>query len=132
MLLISTDLTFLPTTSRSRSRRRTSTSGNSSTVFSPRQRVPRRLRCCLLGSLLRRAHPRTQRFVIDRDGRVEALAVLGTGFGQHVHRRALEALCGQFLEAGLVVVAPWADGRGVDLCTEQQHDDARRGLIPSI
>src|SRR5688572_23486604 len=103
MLFASTPLTFLPTTSRSRSRRRTSTSGNSTTVVSPRQRVPRRLRCCLLRPFLRRAHARAERLVIDHDGRVEALAVLGPGLREHVHGCALETVGGQFLQARLVV-----------------------------
>src|SRR5688500_2805310 len=102
MLLISTALIFLPTTSRSRSRRSTSTSGNSSTIVSPRQRVPRRSRRCLLGPFLGRAHPGTERSPIDRHRRVETFSVLGTGFGQRVDRRALEALRGQLLQARLV------------------------------
>src|SRR5512141_2625589 len=103
MLLTSTVLIFFPTTSRSRSRRSTSTSGNSSTVVSPRQRIPRRPRCCLLGPLLRRADPRAERLATDRDRRVESLAVLRTRLGQHVRRRAFEPLRRQFLQARLVV-----------------------------
>src|SRR5947207_13838194 len=132
MLLASTALTFFPTTSRSRSRRRTSTSGNSSTVVSPRQRVPRRLRRCLLGSLLRRAHPRAERVVIDHDRGVEAFAVLGTGLGQHVPRRPFESVRGQLLQASLVVVPAGPDRRLFDVSAEQLHDGTGGGGVSGV
>src|SRR4029453_1097328 len=105
--LTSTSLIFLPTTSRSRSRRITSTSGSSIPV-PLRPRRPRqpgvRLTCGLLfGFLLRPPHSGAEHLPADHHGRRELLLMIGTALLDVVHGEGPELLRGQLLEDRLVV-----------------------------
>src|SRR5256886_4147448 len=128
-----TALTRFPTISRSRSRRTTSTSGNSGIVFlrsgrfGPcRDRVPVIARVrdlaevtpgdpCrrLLRVLFRSAFARSTRLPAQHHGGEEALRVVRSFVAHLVARELVEGLGRQLLQPGLVVV-PARAGRGLD------------------
>src|SRR5438105_12774567 len=139
MPLTSTCLMRLPTTSFSRSRRSVSTSGNSGigahlrvlrlrrrAVARRGQRPPGFLGSGLLGLLLGPTLARTALLVADVDGGVEALGVVGALFADVVARHGVEALGGELLEAGLVVLAARAGCRFGDALAEQREDELMR------
>src|SRR6266852_2134435 len=108
MPLTSTCLMRLPTTSFSRSRRRVSTSGSSGigahlvalglgggAVARRRQRPPCPLGGGLLGLLLGAALARAALLVVDGDGGVEALGVVGAFLAHLVAGNGVEALGGE-------------------------------------
>src|SRR5690242_13648816 len=111
----STFLIFLPTTSRSRSRRTTSTSGNSG-IGCPRrcgrgrgvgdaelQPFPRLARGNLFGSLLRATLAGSVHLTAQQHGGEEALGVVGALVAELVPGKLVEELRGELLQAGLVV-----------------------------
>src|SRR3954469_13245914 len=143
----STPLIFLPTTSRSRSRRTTSTSGSSG-IRAPHRRscrgavvgqslarlpigspavlrtqlAPRGSRRRLLGLLLRATLAGSVRYSPEHHRRVEALGVIGTLVVHVVPRQLLEPLRGELLQSRLVVVAARpARGLGDALAEESHH-----------
>src|SRR5260370_19996628 len=140
----STALTRFPTISRSRSRRTTSTSGNSGIVFflrsgrfGPcRDRVPviARVRdlaevtpgdACrrLLRVLFRSAFTRSPRLPAQHHGGEEALRVVGPFVAHLVARELVERLRRQLLQPGLVVVPAGAGGALDDARLKQpQHE----------
>src|SRR5262245_18596473 len=111
----STSLIFLPTTSRSRSRRITSTTGSSIAVPSPigssdpAVRLARRL---LLRLLLRSAHPRAEGLSADHHGGRELLLVVGPALLDVVHGERSQLLRRELLEDRLVVAITLA----ADVC----------------
>src|SRR5437588_7166800 len=143
MPLTSTCMMRLPTTSFSRSRRSVSTSGSSGTgghlgtvglgrraVAGRGQRPPRLGRRRLLGLLLGPALAGAALVLVDVDGGVEALGMVGAVLAHLVSRQGVHALGGQLLETGLVVLAPRAGGRlGDAVLEEAQHQLA--GRLPS-
>src|SRR6266511_1626555 len=145
----STDLTRLPTISRSRSRRTTSTSGNSGIVclrwgpIGPRRDrapllarrrdltlaeiAPRHPGGRLLRVLLRSTLARPPRLAPQHHGREEPLRVVGSLVAHLVAGQLVERLGRQLLEARLVVVATRAGCALDDAGLEQpQHELARR------
>src|SRR3954463_12208169 len=153
----STPLIFLPTTSRSRSRRTTSTSGSSG-IRAPHRRscrgavvgqslarlpigspavlrtqlAPRGSRRGLLGLLLRATLAGSVRYSPEHHGRVEALRVVGTLVVHVVARQLLEPLSGELLQARLVVVAA-RPARGLrDALAHETHDDVAGRGHPAV
>src|SRR3954463_194168 len=153
----STPLIFLPTTSRSRSRLTTSTSGSSG-IRAPHRRScrgavvgqslarlpigspavpraqlpPRGSRRGLLGLLLRATLAGSVRYSPEHHGRVEALRVIGTLVVHVVARQLLEPLRGQLLQSRLVVVSP-GPARGLgDPLAEEPHDDVAGRGHPAV
>src|SRR5262245_9070781 len=126
--LTSTSLIFLPTTSRSRSRRITSTSGSSMPVpfrafgsalgpalgpglgsgldRSSRDQRMRLARGLLLRLLLGSSDPAAQRLARDHDRRRELLLVVGTPLLDVIHGERAELLGGELLQDRLVVAVP--------------------------
>src|SRR5207237_6924608 len=143
MPLTSTCLMRRPTTSFSRSRRTVSTSGSSGigahlrvlrlsrrAVARRGQRSPGFLGRSLLGLLLGPTLARTALLVADVDGGVEALGVVGALFADVIARHGVEALGGELLEAGLVVLAARPGCRFGDALAEQREDELV-GRIPA-
>src|SRR6266540_3248796 len=134
----STDLMRLPTTSFSRSRRITSTSGSSTSTLpwrtgalpgQPLQRLP----CGLLfGLLLRPAHPPPELLPAEVHGGGELLLVVGSALGHPVFRDPSEVLRGLLLERGLVVPVPLAPRVRLHARPEQPPDHPRRDPDPLV
>src|SRR5436190_1792993 len=105
--LTSTSLIFFPTTSRSRSRRITSTSGSS--IHAPphgpsgalRDACVGLARSLLLRLLLRAPDARPQRLAGDHDGRRELFLMVGPSVLDLVHGQRTELLGGELLEGRL-------------------------------
>src|SRR5215218_9775178 len=119
----STALIFLPTTSRSRSRRTTSTSGSSGishpdtvppvgrgAVRLALQPFPRDLRCRLFGRLLRTPLPRAVLLVAEEHRGEEALGVIGAFVTYVVPGQLVVPSGGEFLQPRLVIL-PAGPGR---------------------
>src|SRR5689334_9292837 len=131
----STALIFLPTTSRSRSRRITSTSGSSgipAPLLSPvslrlvlLQAGPRNPRRALFGLLLRAAFALAVAHVAEVDGGEEVLRVIGT-LGSHDVARPPDRLRGRELLETRLVVAPAraGDSFGDPVLQAPQHEIA--------
>src|SRR5262245_588742 len=145
----STALMRLPTISRSRSRRTTSTSGNSGIVVlrsglgrpgcdgllsvgrlvvrDLAQVLPRDAGRRLLGVLLRPALAGAPRLAAQQHGREEVLRVVGPFVAHLVARELVEGLRGQLLQARLVVVTAGAGGAfGGARLQQPQHELAGR------
>src|SRR5438874_2094958 len=134
----------LPTTSFSRSRLRVSTSGSSGTgahlfvrpglraVTSRRQRSPGLGGRRLLGLLLRPTLARAALLLVDVDGGVEALGVVGPVLADLVVGQGVEALGGQLLEASLVVLPAGAGGGGGNAVLEQAQDELARRVPAAV
>src|SRR6478672_5647911 len=111
----STFLIFLPTTSRSRSRRTTSTSGSSGIAHSrggvggvgdaELQPFPRFACRDLFGRLLRTSLAGPVHLAAQQHGGEEALGVIGALVADLVARELVEQLRGELLQARLVVAA---------------------------
>src|SRR5690349_21449128 len=101
----STLLIFLPTTSRSRSRRITSTSGSSGIVHALVQPLPCDTRRGLLGRLLRPPLAVAVRLAADEHRREEPLVVVGALVAHLVAGQLVDAARRQLLEPRLVVAA---------------------------
>src|SRR6266545_1148439 len=146
----STDLTRLPTISRSRSRRTTSTSGNSGIVFlrsgrfgpcRDRVRTVARVRdlaevtpgdACrrLLRVLLRSALTGSPRLAAQHHGCEEALRVVGPFVAHLVAGKLVEGLRCQLLQPRLVVV-PAGTGGALDDARLEEPQDELAGGVPS-
>src|SRR5262249_53261627 len=148
----STALTRLPTISRSRSRRTTSTSGNSGIVvlrsghLGPVRRQPRSVgglgvrdlaqmspcdaRGRLLRVLLRSALTRAPRLAAQQHGGEEVLRVVGPFVSHLVTGELIERLRGKLLQAGLVGVGARAGGALDDPRLEQPPHQLAGGLPP--
>src|ERR1700675_4951993 len=161
MPLTSTDLIFLPTTSRSRSRRTTSTSGSSG-IAAPHRRsrrgvvvrwsfafafgrlllgspialqaqpAPRRACCGLLGLLLGPTLARSVRLAPEQHRGKEPLGVIGTLVMHLIARKLVEPLRGQLLQARLVVITAGTTGRVGDALAQQTHDHGAGGFHPAV
>src|SRR3954468_12960099 len=136
----STALTFLPTTSFSRSRRITSTSGSSGTLLLPcpdrrlsrRHPFPRRTRRRLLGLLLRAALAVPVRLSVEEHRREEPLRVVGPLVANLVARQTVEPLRRELLQPRLVVVAAGTGGRLRNALGEEAQHDVPRGFHPAV
>src|SRR6266576_5454854 len=137
--LTSTSLIFLPTTSRSRSRRITSTSGSSINA-PPHRSIGASLRdarvglasSLLLGFLLRAPDARPQRLSGDHDGRRELLLVVGAPFLDLVDGQRSELLRCELLEDRLVVAIPLASDVCLHPGLEQALDQLASGVETEI
>src|SRR4051794_1430686 len=136
----STAFTFLPTTSFSRSRRITSTSGSSGTLLLPcpdrrlarRHPFPRSPRRGLLGLLLRSALAVAVGPAVEQHRREEALRVIRSLVAHLVARQLVEPLGRELLQPRLVVVAAGA-GRGLDDARrEQAQHHLPRRVHPAV
>src|ERR1700722_1038422 len=133
----STDLIFLPTTSRSRSRRMTSTSGSSGIPVSPfacmfflqlflAKASPRDPGRPLLGLFLGSAFTVAEALVVEIHRREEVLGVIRALVADHITGTPDRLRCGQLLETRLVVAAAGArDGFGDPLAQTAKHEIAR-------
>src|SRR5439155_487808 len=137
--LTSTSLIFFPTTSRSRSRRITSTSGSSmhapshrSSGASLRDARVRLSRGLLLRFLLRAPDARPQRLAGDHDGRRELLLMVGTPVLDLVHRQRAELLRRELLEDRLVVAVPFAPYVRLHPGLEQALDQLASGIETQV
>src|SRR6476620_304254 len=137
--LTSTSLIFLPTTSRSRSRRITSTSGSS--IHAP----PRRssgaalrdarvgfARGLLLRFLLRAADPRAQRLPSDHDGRRELFLMIRTPVFDLIDGQRPELLRRELLEDRLVIAVPLAPDVSLHPRFEESLDQLAGSAEPEI
>src|SRR6266542_5729044 len=133
-----TALIRLPTTSFSRSRRITSTSGSSTSALrrggdaapgQPPQRLAGRL---LFGLLLRPPHapPELLPPQVHRGG--ELLLMVGASLGHSVLRDPPEVLSGLLLERGLVVAVSLAPSVGLHAGPEQAPDHPRGDPDPLV
>src|SRR5713101_483217 len=140
----STALIFLPTISRSRSRRTTSTSGSSGISFSESvppvgvgavrlalQPIPRNSCGRLLGRLLRASLAAAVDLVAQEHRGEEAFRMVGSFVAHLVPGELVHALGGELLQAGLVVLTPgtgclFADARlqGVEHQSPRRFDAA--------
>src|SRR2546425_4794169 len=149
----STPLMRLPTISRSRSRRITSTSGNSGIVLLrwglPRPRgdrvrsvvaardvalaeaAPRDARCRLLRLLLRPPLARAPRLAAQQHRREESLRMVRPLVSHLVTGELLEGLGGELLQAGLVVVPPRPPRALADARVEQSQHALGRPAPPA-
>src|SRR5881397_258324 len=123
--LTSTSLIFLPTTSRSRSRRITSTSGSSIPV--PFRWVRDHARVGLAGRLLLRlllgpADARAERRAADDDGRGELLLMIWAALLDLVHRKGPQLLRRELLQDRLVVPVTLAPHVGFHPRREEPFD----------
>src|SRR6476661_5468549 len=127
--LTSTSLIFLPTTSRSRSRRITSTSGSS--IHAPphrscgaaiRDACVGLARGLLLRLLLRPSDARPQRLAGDHDGRRELLLMVGAPVLDLIDGQRTELLGRELLEDRLVVGVSFAADIGFHPGLEQSVD----------
>src|SRR5262245_13898233 len=150
----STALTRLPTISRSRSRRTTSTSGNSGIVVlrsglvRPARRRPRSVgrlgvgdlaqvpprdaRRRLLRVLLRPALTGAPRLTAQQHGGEEVLRVVGPFVAHLITGELVEGLGGQLLQAGLVVVTSGARRALDDPRLEQAQHELAGGVPPAV
>src|SRR4051812_27666641 len=141
MPVTSVPLIFLPTTSRSRSRLTTSTSGSSG-ILSPHhlqlavrvraQPEPRSASRGLLGLLLGSTFAEPSGLATDQHRREEALGMVGSLVPDLIPRQLLEALRGELLEAGLVVVPARTAGRIDDSLAEQSEYDVAGGVGTAV
>src|SRR6266571_613934 len=137
--LTSTSLIFFPTTSRSRSRRITSTSGSSIHAPPHRSRGSALRDACvglarslLLRLLLRAPDARPQRLSGDHDGRRELLLVVGAPFLDLVDGQRSELLRCELLEDRLVVAIPLASDVCLHPGLEQALDQLASGVETEI
>src|SRR5205809_986240 len=137
--LTSTSLTFLPTTSRSRSRRITSTSGSS--IHAPLHRSSGAAlrdpgvglaRSLLLGLLLRAPDARPQRLPGYHDGRRELLLMVGAPVLDLVHGERTELLGGELLKDRLVVAVSFTADVRLHPRFEQALDQLARSIETQI
>src|SRR6266540_554965 len=133
-----TALIRLPTTSFSRSRRITSTSGSSTSALrrgggvapgQPLQRLAGRL---LFGLLLRAPHAPPELLPPQVHGGGELLLLVGSSLGHPVFRDPPEVLGGLLLERGLVVAVPLATRIGLHAGPEQPPDHPRGDPDPLV
>src|SRR6266576_3004774 len=137
--LTSTSLIFLPTTSRSRSRRITSTSGSSipapphrSSGAALRDARVGFARGLLLRFLLRAADARAQRLPGDHDGRRELFLMVRTSVLDLIHGQRPELLRRELLEDRLVIAIPFAANVGLHPRFKQALDQLARSTEPEI
>src|SRR5262245_37984089 len=133
----STDLIFLPTTSFSRSRRMTSTSGSSG-IVAPLiagfvlQPCPCHPCCGLLGLFLRASFAVAIRTVTDEDRREEQLRVVGSFVAHDVAGAPKHARRRRFLESRLEVAAARSGRRFGDALFQPPQHQITRGLEPLV
>src|SRR6478752_2945743 len=141
----STALTFLPTTSRSRSRRTTSTSGSSGishpdtvppvglgAVRLALQPFPRDLCRRLLGRLLRAALSRAVLLVAEEHRSEEALGVIGPLVTNLVAGQLVAASGCELLQPRLVVLPAGSGRLFADPRLEQGEHESGGGLEPTV
>src|SRR2546422_4693 len=137
--LTSTSLIFFPTTSRSRSRRITSTSGSS--ICAPphrsggaalRDACVGLARSLLLRLLLRAPNASPQRLPGDHDGRRELLLMVGTAILDLVHGERMELLGRELLEDRLVVAVSFAPDVRLHTGLEQTLDQLASSIETQI
>src|SRR5437588_8423159 len=138
----STSLMRRPTTSFSRSRRTTSTSGSSTqpsctlagTSLAPlaRQACVRLAGGPLLRLFLRPARPSPQLAPSEVDGRGELLLVVGPSLLDAILGEASEVLCGELLERRLVIAVALAADIGLDPRMEEALDHLARDVDPPV
>src|SRR5436190_7453922 len=137
--LTSTSLIFFPTTSRSRSRRITSTSGSSihapphrSSGAALRDACVGLARSLLLGLLLRAPDARPQRLPGYHDGRRELLLMVGAPVLDLVHGERTELLGGELLKDRLVVAVSFTADVRLHPRFEQALDQLARSIETQI
>src|SRR5450432_35922 len=136
----STFLIFLPTTSRSRSRRTTSTSGSSGILHSrgigvvdfELQTFPRLACRYLFRGLLRTSLTGAVDLPAQQHGGEEPFGVVGPFVADLIPRELVEELRGELLQPRLVVAASGSCRLLADRALERRQDHDPSGLEPAV